>query len=331
MKYIYIAIVFVVLGTAGFIYKITSPQITTREAIASPLDINVLQQKVEHIVAYDDRSHENPNTLKKIAQDIQKEFKQYTKDVELQLVPVGGQEYFNVIAKFGPKADSKNKPIIIGAHYDTYKDLPGADDNASGVVGVLALAKLIAESNPLKPITLMAYVLEEPPYFASTAMGSAIHAQSLYEKGQSIELMISLEMIGYFTDEPTQNYPIAAMNMLYPKQGHFIAIVDEFGGSHGAAIKRVFNESTTLEARAINGFKSIRGVDFSDHRNYWAYDMPAVMITDTAFFRNQNYHKASDTPDTLNYEKMAETIWGVYLYLEAQHYVHMLPHTLIFD
>lgn len=216
-----------------------------------------------------------------------------------------------MIAKFGPDSGAV---IIVGAHYDTYANLPGADDNASGVAGLLELAKLLSTATLPTQVHLVAYTLEEPPYFATQHMGSYVHAASLQEL--DVKLMISLEMIGYFSEEEnSQRYPINAMKLLYPSKGNFIAIVDEITGQRGAELKAAINKYTGLPAHSINAPRAMRGIDFSDHRNYWAFGIPAVMVTDTAFYRNDAYHTAEDTHDRLNYELMAEVVYGVFKYL----------------
>ncbi len=166
-----------------------------------------------------------------------------------------------------------------------------------------------------KRIVLVAYTLEEPPIYASDKMGSVIHAESL--KGKDVELMISLEMIGYFDNQTnSQDYPVSALGLLYPNDGDFIAVVDEVFSSAGVALKKTINQQGLIEAYSINAPANIPGIDFSDHRSYWALDIPAVMITDTSFYRNPNYHTVDDTFDTLDYQKMSYVVTGVLAYIK---------------
>ena len=145
-------------------------------------------------------------------------------------------------------------------------------------------------------------------------MGSYVHANSIRDR--EIKLMISLEMIGYYTKRPkSQKFPVSALSLIYPKKGNFIAVVGKALDTHASALKATINTHTSVEAFSINAPASIPGVDFSDHRNYWPFNIPAVMVTDTAFYRNRNYHTSADTYDTLDYEKMKDVVYGVYLHI----------------
>lgn len=260
------------------------------------------------------RSSDHPEKLNALSQYIFDRFSQYSKDVEFQEYRAGQHNYRNVIAKFGPSSGSI---IVVGAHYDTHSDLPGADDNASGVAALIALSEQLEKLELNQQVQVVAYCLEESPYFATKQMGSFIHASHLKEIGASVELMISLEMLGYFSDEKdSQRYPIPILNFIYPDTGNFIAVVDKIYSNKAFQVKSAINRFSDVEAYSINAPTSLTGVDFSDHRNYWALGFPAVMITDTAFFRNENYHTELDTFDTLDYEKMAEVVYGVFKFLE---------------
>ena len=161
---------------------------------------------------------------------------------------------------------------------------------------------------------LVAYTLEEPPYFRTEFMGSFRHARELAQQGREVRLMVSLEMIGYYRDEPgTQGYPVAALRMMYPDQGNYIAIVGASGDeSIVRRMKALFKGASDLPVESINAPASVPGVDFSDHANYWHFGMPAVMVTDTAFLRNPHYHQATDTPDTLDYASMAKVVCALH-------------------
>jgi Zn-dependent M28 family amino/carboxypeptidase len=204
--------------------------------------------------------------------------------------------------------------IVIGAHYDSCGDTPGADDNASGVAGLLELARVLAEQPPKQPVELVAYTLEEPPFFRTENMGSYRHAQSLAALNREVKLMLSLEMIGYFRDAPgSQRYPVGVLQLLYPDEGNFVALVGafrDFGDMR--RVKGLFKGASTLPATSINAPARVQGVDFSDHASYWQFKIPALMVTDTAFLRNAHYHGAGDTADTLDYVRMAQVVRGVF-------------------
>lgn len=228
--------------------------------------------------------------------------------VELQDFPTAAGSYQNVVAHFGP-ADGPR--YVIGAHFDACGARPGADDNASGVAGLLELAVLLGREKSLPaPFELVAYNLEEPPFFASPDMGSAVHARHLHEMGIPVALMVSLEMIGYFKDERgSQSYPGPMLSLFYPSRGNFIAIV---GRWDQRAVVRNFKSACVgmadIPVVSLAAPSFVPAVDFSDHRNYWDEGDAALMITDTAFLRNHNYHQMTDTFDTLDYRRMAEVV-----------------------
>jgi len=202
------------------------------------------------------------------------------------------------------------------AHYDVCGEQPGADDNASGVAGVIELARMLARVRPdvAHRIELALWPLEEPPNFRTSAMGSAIHANSLALRGAEVRGMISLEMIGYFSDEKgSQSFPVPGMSLVYSSRGDGIVVV---GNSSSwwftRRVKARMAGSAELPVRSMNAPAFVPGVDFSDHLNFWRHGWKAVMITDTAFYRNPNYHEVTDTPDTLDYERMAQVVTGVY-------------------
>jgi hypothetical protein len=222
---------------------------------------------------------------------------------------VRGHIYRNIIASFGPETHER---IIVGAHYDAAGPKPGSDDNASGVAGLLELAFLLGNAPPPMRVDLVAYSLEE--YFRTKDMGSAIHAQSLKQQNISIRLMISLEMIGCFSDAPdSQAMPLPFIKPFYPSRGNFIAVVGSL--SQWRAVRRVksaMRSGSDLPVYSLNAPRSIPGIDWSDHINFWDAGYDAVMVTDTAFLRNTRYHTVNDTPDTLDYKRMAMVVHGVH-------------------
>jgi len=221
-----------------------------------------------------------------------------------------GDTYRNVIAAFGPQSEEQ---VVIGAHYDTFLGFPGADDNASGVAGVLELARLLGADTPRVRVELVAYSLEEPPHFRTESMGSAVHAASLKAKNARVRAMISLEMIGCFRDERgSQKFPLGLLQLLYPSTGNFIAVVGRIGGGGLVrTVKKAMRGATPLPVRSVNAPGFIPGIDFSDHLAYWNQGYPALMVTDTAFYRNPRYHTADDLPYTLDYRRMALVVDGL--------------------
>jgi hypothetical protein len=262
------------------------------------------------------RNYRNIDQLNETAGFIYTYFRQYADTVFYQTYQVGGTTYGNVVARFG---DTLHKRLIIGAHYDVCGNQEGADDNASGIVGLLELARLLNRKKTDKCIELVAFTLEEPPFFRTEYMGSYVHAQSLKKSGAAVSGMICLEMIGYFNeDKHSQDYPIGFLKLFYGSRGNYITVVNKFSKGRCARIfTRNMDRLAALPVKKFNGPKSLTGIDFSDHLNYWNMGFSACMITDTAFYRNKNYHQKTDTMGTLNISKMALVIDGIFLSIFA--------------
>jgi Zn-dependent M28 family amino/carboxypeptidase len=276
------------------------------------------------------RSFDQPKKLAAAAGYIRNALLATGARVEEQEVLVEGERFRNIVAHFGPE---QGRLLIVGAHYDSHGEVtsaraggkaftrdthtPGADDNASGVAGLLELARLLAKNPPPRPVELVAYTLEEPPHFRSENMGSARHAASMASSGRAVELMISLEMIGYFSDAPgSQEFPFPGMGLLYPTTGNYIAVVSRLQDwAQTRRLKAVMAGASQLPVYSINAVPAVPGVDFSDHQSYWNRDIPAVMVTDTAFNRNTEYHLAGDTHDRLDYRRMAMVVQGIHSFL----------------
>ena len=219
--------------------------------------------------------------------------------------------YRNVIASFGPDTGSR---IIVGAHYDAYGQTPGADDNASGVSGLIELAYLLGRADLSRRVDLVAYTLEEPPFFRTADMGSAHHAAALKADGVDVAGMICLEMIGCFSDEPgSQRYPYSILNFFYPDRADYIAVL---GGYTDRKLirhmKAAMRSATDLPVHAMCAPRTFPELDLADHLNFWENGYTAVMVTDSAHYRNLDYHTAGDTADTLDYARMSKVVVGVY-------------------
>jgi hypothetical protein len=163
-------------------------------------------------------------------------------------------------------------------------------------------------------VDLVAFSLEEPPYFRTPQMGSAVHANSLRDQGIPVKAMISLEMIGYFSDASnSQHFPAAILKAFYPSQGNFVGVVGTLSeGLLARRMKATMRAASLLPVHSINAPTLVPGIDFSDQLSYWKAGYPAVMITDTAFYRNPNYHTEGDTAGTLDYKRMAMVVDGLY-------------------
>lgn len=259
------------------------------------------------------RNHQNLVSLDYIAGYIAYELKKLSCRVDWQTYLVEGKEYKNILATFG---DVSKERIVVGAHYDVCGDQPGADDNASAVAGLLEIARLIHQLQPKLTcgVELVACTLEEPPYFRGPHMGSAVHAKSLAATKSKVRAMICLEMIGYFSEEPySQHFPLGLLKYFYPTTGNFITVVGKL--SQLGFLQKFANYMRQAAAIDIHVFAAptiLPAISLSDHRNYWAHGYKALMINDTSFFRNPYYHQTTDTIHTLNFDKMAEVVKGVF-------------------
>ncbi|PKP20609.1 MAG: peptidase M28 [Bacteroidetes bacterium HGW-Bacteroidetes-21] len=261
------------------------------------------------------RNYMHPETLDSVAAYIFSEFSKNCDTVYYQTFEIEGQIYRNVI---GATGISNEKRMVVGAHYDVAYSQPGADDNASGVVALLELSRMTKKEKLNYRVDFVAFALEEPPYFKTTKMGSYIHAKDLFDKGIALEGMICFDMIGYFSDEPnSQTYPIKILKPFYGSKGNYITVVKKlFGGVFGHKVEKYMKEAGCIETKAFTGPKSLPGIDFSDHLNYWKFGYPAVMITNTAFYRNEGYHTQADTIGTINFLKMSQVIDEVFYTLK---------------
>ncbi|KAB2881243.1 M28 family peptidase [bacterium] len=250
------------------------------------------------------RSYQQKSALKRASEYIQQKFTEFSLTPKLQTYTVNGEEYENIYAEIVGESE---KAFVIGAHYDTYSDLPGADDNASGVAGLIETARLVSQSGkPSYTLVFVAFTLEEPPFFRTENMGSYRFAKMLADSGRAVIGMASIEMIGYFSDKKIQEYPSSLFKIFYPSEGNFIASVSNFGSSsladeyqdHAQLLKEI-------DCAQLAAPSAVQGVDFSDHLNFWRFGIDAFMITDTAFLRNRNYHTRNDKADNLDYLRMS--------------------------
>lgn len=223
----------------------------------------------------------------------------------------GSVEYFNLVAeKRG--TEKAGEVIVVGAHYDSVHGSPGADDNASAVAAMLELAMTFGRAPTARTIRFVAFVNEEPPFYMTRFMGSRVYARECRERGDRIVAMLSLEMLGCYSDERgSQTYP-PLLAWLYPDTANFIAVVGNV--SSRALVKEVagsFREAGGIPVESIATFELVPGVGFSDHASFWKHGYRAAMITDTAFYRSPYYHSPLDTPEKLDYGRMAEVTRGI--------------------
>jgi hypothetical protein len=203
--------------------------------------------------------------------------------------------------------------VLIGAHYDSVFGAPGADDNASGVAALLALARRCAGTQNGRTLRFVAFVNEEPYHFQTSQMGSFVYASRCRERGDRIAAMISLETIGYFSSQTdSQSYPAPGLGLLYPRTGNFIGFVGNVASR--SLLRNVIGEfrrhaQIPSEGGALPAM--VPGVGWSDQWSFWQHGYPGIMVTDTAPFRYPHYHEASDTPDKLDYDSMTRVVSGM--------------------
>lgn len=211
-----------------------------------------------------------------------------------------------------PGSARASEIVLAGAHYDTVPNSPGADDNASGVAGLLEIARHLRGARCARTLKLVAFVNEEPPFFYFGEMGSRVYARAARTRGDDIRVMLSLEMLGcYSNDAASQRYP-PPLGFFYPDAGNFIAFVSNLRSRRALGeLVRAFKAGSDFPAEKLASPAIVPGVSWSDQLSFWREGYPAVMVTDTAFYRYRHYHQPTDTPDRLDYARMARVVEGL--------------------
>jgi hypothetical protein len=202
--------------------------------------------------------------------------------------------------------------VVIGAHYDSVIGAPGANDNGSGVAATLALARRFAREHPRRTLRFVLFANEEPPHFQTADMGSVRHARRARERGEQIVAMLSLETLGYYSDaEGSQSYP-PPVGLFFPSTGDFVGFVSNL--SSRRLLREVvgsFRSHTRFPSQGAALPAFVPGVGWSDQWAFWQEGYPALMVTDTAPFRYPHYHTSADTPDKLDYDRLARVVAGL--------------------
>jgi hypothetical protein len=283
------------------------PAMTAEErAISARLKTHVATvAKERHIGKYDE--------LEKAARYIERTLEGYGYKTVPQEYTVSGKKVRNIEVTIEPaKPDAET--IVVGAHYDSAEDTPGANDNASGTASLLELARLLPDlkGKAGKRIRIVFFVNEEPPYFATADMGSARYARMLKERGERVRAMFSLETMGFYSDTPgSQKYPMP-LNALFPNTADFVSFVGMLGSRelvHDAM--RSFRAHTQFPTVGGVAPGFIKGIAWSDHRSFDREGFQALMITDTALFRYPHYHEPTDTPEKIDNDRLARVTKGV--------------------
>jgi len=201
---------------------------------------------------------------------------------------------------------------VVGAHYDSVPDGPGANDNASGIAALLEIARLLAGKTHARTLRLVAFVNEEQPFSGGEEMGSRVYAERSRQRGEQIKAMVSLETIGFYTDQAASQYYPFPFSYFYPDTGNFIGFVGNLSSLN--LVRQAlgaFRASAAFPSEGVAAPSWIRGVGWSDHASFWQAGYPAIMITDTAMFRYQHYHEVTDTPEKLDYQSLARVTRGL--------------------
>lgn len=214
-----------------------------------------------------------------------------------------------------PGSQLPDDVIVLGAHYDTVAQSPGADDNASAVAVLLEASRLLKNQSPRRTLRFVAFACEESPYMSMGSMGSQHHAREAKQRGERVQ-MLCLEMVGYFLDEPnSQKVPPSIpkfLHGLFPKRGNFLAAIGNLASwKLNWAFRRGFKQATRLSLFSLNLPEKVQEIRRSDNSSFWDQGFPALMLTDTSFLRNPHYHQPTDTPDTLDYDRMSQVTLGV--------------------
>ena len=291
------------------------------------IDIRQTKQRLqEHVhaltVAIGERSVRIPQNLEKTAAYISAFYQDIGIAAAIQEYSYAEMQLGNIMAEVAFRADPKHR-FLIGAHYDSVSGTVGADDNASAVAVQLEVARHLAALAGKKKLDLavkfVSFALEEPPAYGTRHMGSRVYAKAARTQKEKIDGMICLEMVGYTCHEPgCQDYPFPLMFMDYPKEGNFIGIVNNFKSRNFARrLVEHFKKNKQLPVIKLtvpfNGWV-MPAVRLSDHASFWDQGFKAVMVTDSAFFRNPYYHSPADTMDKLDFEYMAELVESLVLF-----------------
>jgi len=301
---------------------LTSPVVIRGGKTDEPMGISAerLRRDVTRLCSeFTPRGFRNRLNLDRAAAWIEEELRAAGLRVEVQEYELREGLYRNVVG-FREGARPSAPVTVIGAHYDAFDELPGADDNASGLAVLLELARTLPEEQPRAPQYLVAFCTEEPPFFGGDDMGSYRFAVRLHEHGVAVDLMVALDLVGRYSDEPgSQRFPLPGLGLLYPDRGDFIAVVGDLWS--GSAIRRVKRAMLATRAIPVESFRapaSMAGIRWSDHHSFRRLGLPAVLVTDTAFMRNDDYHTPGDTPEKLDYERMAGLVRALHGLLRGE-------------
>ena len=264
----------------------------------------------EHVTAIASRPHNvaHPAELEAAARYIEDQLAHLGYEVERQGYTAAGTPVRNIAVTIpATRAAPEWGALVVGAHYDSCLDAPGANDNGTGTAALIELARALRRDRPLShSIRLVFFVNEEPPFFDTLDMGSRRYAAWLAERGISVWAMLSLETLGSFSNAPwSQTYPVP-FGLVFPDRGNFVAFAGTFG-SRAFLSQAIASFRRHADVPSLGGIAPglVQGVDWSDHKSFAERGIPDVMITDTALYRYAHYHTPADTPDKVDYATLA--------------------------
>lgn len=287
---------------------------TGREATRGLVEQTRLESSVQKLATeIGERNHAHQEAYMAAETFLQKSLNSYGYEVAKETYKVGINNASILIAT----RPGNDEIVVIGAHYDSAPGTPGADDNATGVAAGLELARLFSDREVERTVRFVFFPNEEPPYFHSDKMGSLVYARQCRERNESIVAMLSLESLGYFSEEKgSQEYPMGITG--YPEVGNFIGFVSNDSSRELMESMVIsFQRGTKLPVEGLAAPDLVTGVGFSDHWSFWQVGYPAVMITDTVPFRNPNYHQTTDLPETLDFARFTEVVKGLVPVVES--------------
>lgn len=267
-----------------------------------------------HVGAIASREHNfmHPAALEETAQYVETALRDLGYSVLAQRIPRDTKEVRNIEAEL-PGGARAEEIVLIGAHYDSVAGAIGANDNGSGVAALIELARLMQGAKPARTVRFVAFVDEEPPFYYGDQMGSRHYARRSKTRGEKIVAMFALETIGYYSDAPgSQRYPFP-LSFFYPDTGNFVAFVANLSSRtllHEAIAS--FRRQARFPSEGVAAPSLLPGVAWSDHWSFWKEDYPALMVTDTAPYRYPHYHTMQDTPDKVDYERLARVVTGLH-------------------
>jgi Zn-dependent M28 family amino/carboxypeptidase len=298
---------FIGVMSLRFIIKIVDSLHTNRRIISR------VKETVKTLsVQIGERSAASYDRLESAKDYIVTRFTEYGADPSLETFKVGERFYTNIIVEIPGKKKFRDEIIIVGAHYDTVEGSAGANDNATGIAGLIELYRVLSQTSPKRTIRLIAFSLEEPPFFGSENMGSMVYAAQCAKRHDKILLMICLDMLGFGGIFVKQEYPFEEMKERYPSTGDFLSVSALPSYTAYAHLwKKIYNSYAKDCIHEFIAPASVEGINFSDHLSFHRNGFPSILISDTGGCRNENYHTERDTEDSINYRFLSENIISI--------------------